>query len=436
MKDVLKILFDASILAEGLHKTSQRSGIFWTTYEIFRELDARNDVELGVYAPPSLVDGVNAYLAETFPGRGYRVLNRAHSCFLGPIKEWIETKKEHPRNKQGLRKRVLQAAGMLAKIARVLWDKYVGCRRVAEIADGFDVFFSPVYLAPRAVRRYSKVRRYTLLYDTIPMIYPQFSPFTLLGFSWNFDLIKGLREDDRCFAISDCTKRDFLRFGKRLLADNVTVIPLAAGGMFHPVDDAAEIARVRAKYGIPEGMRYVLSLCTIEPRKNLGRALEAFGRFAEVSGLQDVVFVLAGGKWGRFEGKWAATLEKLGRVRERIVHAGYVDDEDLAALYSGAEMFVYPSLYEGFGLPPLEAMQCGTPVITSNVSSLPEVVGDAAITVDPESVDTLAEVMERLAKDAELRAELRTRGLARALEFSWTKTADLIVRSIRGENLL
>lgn len=419
-----------------MHKTSNRSGIFWASYEIFRALDARDDVELGVYASPSLVDGVNAFLDEAFPGRGHRVLNRARSCFLGPIKEWIETKKELPNNKAGLRKRGWQGAGICAKIARILWDKYVGCRKVAEIADRFDVFFSPVYLAPRAVRRYSKVRRYTLLYDTIPMIYPQFSPFTLLGFSWNFDLIKGLREDDRCFAISDCTKRDFLRFSKRLLADNVTVVPLAAGGMFHPVDDAAEIARVRAKYGIPDGMRYVLSLCTIEPRKNLGRAIEAFGRFVEVSGRQDVVFALAGGKWGRFEGKWAATLDKLGKVRERVVHAGYVDDDDLAGLYSGAAMFVYPSLYEGFGLPPLEAMQCGTPVITSNVSSLPEVVGDAAITVAPENVGALADAMERLANDAELRAALRTRGLARAAEFNWTKTADLIVRSIRGENLL
>lgn len=436
MQESLKILFDASILAEGLHKTSNRSGIFVASFEIFRALDARKDVELGVYASPSLVDGVNSYLAKAFPGRGYRVLNRARSCFLGPIKEWIETKKELPCNKAGLRKRVLQAAGMLAKIARVLWDKYVGCRKVAEIADRFDAFFSPVYLAPRAIRRYSKVSRYTLLYDTIPMIYPQFSPFTLLGFSWNFDLIKGLREDDRCFAISDCTKRDFLRFSKRLLADNVTVVPLAAGGMFHPVEDAGEIARVRAKYRIPHGMRYVLSLCTIEPRKNLGRALEAFGRFVEASGLQDVVFVLAGGKWGRFEGKWAATLDKLGKVREHVVHAGYVDDEDLAGLYSGAEMFVYPSLYEGFGLPPLEAMQCGTPVITSNVSSLPEVVGDAAITVDPNDIEALSGAMRRLAVDSVQRVELRDKGLARAAGFCWTKTTEMIVEAISSQNML
>jgi len=427
----MRILFDASILAEGLHKTSNRSGIFVTSFEIFRALAARNDVELGVYSSPSFVDSVNVFLNRAFPGRDYRVLNRRHSCFLGPLREFIEAKREIPANREGLRKRFWQGCGMLTKIARVLWDKYVGCRRVADIADGFDVFFSPVYLAPRAIRKYSKVPRFTLLYDTIPMIYPQFSPFTLLGFSWNFDLIKGLRRDDRCFAISECTKRDFLRFSGGLREENVTVVPLAASGNFHPVDSAVEIARVRAKYHVPDGRRYVLSLCTVEPRKNLGRALEAFVRFAEKSGVQDVVFVLAGGKWGRFEGKWAATLERLGKMRERVFHVGYVDDEDLAALYAGAEMFVYPSLYEGFGLPPLEAMQCGTPVITSNVSSLPEVVGEAALTVDPQDVGALAEAMVRIEGDASLRAALRQKGLDRTRQFSWARAVELIVSEMR-----
>ena len=437
MKEPMKILFDASILAEGLHKTSNRSGIFVASFEIFRALDAREDVDLGVYSSPSFVDSVNVFLAQAFPNRGYRVLNRRRSCFLGPLREYVEAKREIPANKTGLRKRFWQGCGMLAKIARVLWDKYVGCRKVAAIADAYDAFFSPVHLAPRAVRKYSKTPRFTLLYDTIPMIYPQFSPFTLLGFSWNFDLIKGLRPDDSCFAISECTKRDFLRFSPGLRAERVTVVPLAAGGTnFHPVADAGEIDRVRAKYGVPAGKRYFLSLCTIEPRKNLGRALEAFGRFLDETSCDDVVFVLAGGKWGRFEGKWEATLKKLGKWRDAIVHAGYVDDADLAALYSGAVAFVYPSLYEGFGLPPLEAMQCGTPVVTSDTSSLPEVVGDAALTVDPKSVAALAYAMRRLAGDAALREAFRRKGLARAATFSWARTAAAIVDGIRAAVVL
>ena len=176
----MKILFDATILAEGLGRNSSRSGLFWVGYQIFRELDRRSDVELGVYSSPSMVDEVNEFLCENFKGRGYRVLNCERSCFLGPIKQFIEHQRDVEKNKVGLRKKFWVACGMLVKIARVLWDKYVGCRKVAELSDKFDAFFSPVYLAPRAVRCYSEVPRFTILYDTIPMIYPQFSPFTML----------------------------------------------------------------------------------------------------------------------------------------------------------------------------------------------------------------------------------------------------------------
>lgn len=423
----VKILFDATILAEGLHKTSNRSGIFWAALGIFGALDRRDDVELGIYSSPSFVDSVNEFLAREFPGRGYKVLNREHSCFLGPIREKIESLRERPKNKRGLRKKALVLCGMLVKIARILWDKYVGCRRTARIADGFDAFFSPVYLAPRPIRRYSRTRRFTLLHDTIPMIYPQFSPFTALGFSWNFDLIKHLDENDFCFANSECTRRDFLRFCKGLRPENVTVLPLAADSKFYPEHGPARLSAVRAKYGIPAGVRYALSLCTIEPRKNFERSLEAFCRAVESVGDDKAVFVIAGGKWGRYESKWNAILSRFSGSADRILPVGYVDDEDLAAIYSGATLFLYPSLYEGFGLPPLEAMQCGVPVVTSNTSSLPEVVGDAALLVDPTSVDEIALAIERLLSDNLLHDALLLKGLKRASLFSWNHTAEVVV---------
>lgn len=426
----MRILFDATILAKGLGRDSNRSGLFWVAYQIFREFDRRGNVEIGVFSSPSMVDEVNMFLDRHFPGRGYRALNRERSCFLGPVKQFVERQRDVEKNNRGFRKKFWMACCMFAKIARILWDKYVGCRKVAELADRFDAFFSPVYLAPREVRRCSKVPRFTILYDTIPMVYPQFSPFTMMGFSWNFDLIKGLRKDDWTFPISQCSKKDFLRFSPGMDGDKATVIPLAADEKFHRVNDCNKMMQVKGKYGIPTDKRYVLSLCTIEPRKNLGFALEAFGGFLDKTGADDIVFVLSGGHWGRFEGKWAATLQKLAKYKDKIIHAGYIDDEDLAAVYSGAEMFVYPSLYEGFGLPPLEAMQCGVPVITSNVSSLPEVVGDAAITIDPLDLAALSSAIERLYSDAELRREYVRKGLVRAKEFSWTKTADVILNTI------
>ena len=428
MSDKLKILFDATILAEGLRKTSNRSGIFWAAFGIFSALDQRPDVTMGIYASPSFVDGVNDFLDAEFPQRSYKVLNRARSCFLGPIRRFIENLRERPANKRGIRKKFLVLCGMLTKIACILWDKYVGCRRTAALADAYDIFFSPVHLAPRAIRKYSRVKRFTLLYDTIPMLFPQFSPFTVLGFSWNFDLIKHLNEEDRCFAISACTRKDFLRFSKRLRPENVSVIPLAADGKFYPVSDETRFAAVRRKYGIPEGRRYILSLCTIEPRKNMARSLAAFCKAMKDRGDQETVFVVAGMHWGRYESKWEELLAGTGEFRPRVFAVGYVDDVDLAAIYSGAALFLYPSLYEGFGLPPLEAMQCGTPVVTSNVSSLPEVVDDAAIMVDPTSVDEIAGAISRVLDDPSLRQELSEKGLRRAAGFSWRKTAEIVVK--------
>ena len=423
-----KLLFDATILAEGLHKNSSRSGIFWASYGIFKALDARGAVELGIYSSPSSVDLVNRFMDEYFPARGYRVLNRKRSCFLGPAREWIERQREVPANKKGLRKFALRGGGVLVKIARVLWDKYVGSRKAIQIAERFDVFFSPMYLTPRVIRKYSKIPRFTLLYDAIPMLYPQFYPFTMVGSSWNFDLIKGLSETDYCFAISECTKRDFMRFNPRLKDNHISVLPLAADEKFYHETDAFKRTAVRKKYGIPLDKRYILSLCTIEPRKNLGFALEAFGKFVDNSHADDVVFVLAGGQWGRFEGKWSATLANLSHLKYKIVHAGYIDDEDLAALYSDALMFIYPSLYEGFGLPPLEAMQCGCPVITSNVSSLPEVVGDAAVAISPDDLDAASDAISKIYSDESFRLQLVAGGMERAREFSWEKTAEKIVR--------
>ena len=423
-----RVLFDATILADGLLKTSRRGGIFWTTRALFRGLAARTEIELGVYASPFAVDQVNEFLAREFPDAGYRVITRKRSSILGRLRRIVEQYRCRPHVKAvRFPLRLLETA---LKIATILQDRYSGGRGVDRLADGYDVFFSPCYLAPRAIRLHSKVRRVTVLYDTIPKIFPEHSLFTRLGFSWNFELIRGLRADDRCLAISECTKRDFLRFSKDLKDRNISLLPLAADRKFHVENSHEAIAAMRRKYCIPEGTRYFLSLCTIAPHKNLDFALRAFARFIEKTGDDKTVFVLAGGRWDRFEGAWAAALAEVENVRGRIIHTGYVDDEDLAALYSGATLFIYPSLYEGFGLPPLEAMQCGTPVVTSNVSSLPEVVGDAAITVDPYDVNAAAGAIERIAGDAVLRERMIERGLARAGQFSWEKTVEIAVMNL------
>ena len=175
---------------------------------------------------------------------------------------------------------------------------------------------------------------------------------------------------------------------------------------------------------IPAG-RYVLSVCTLEPRKNLAHLIRCFAQLIQQERLPDLHLVLVGNLGWKYESIFAELTAAEG-VRERIIITGYVADEDMAALYSGSLFFAYPSLYEGFGLPPLEAMQCGVPVITSNTSSLPEVVGDAGIMVSPQDGDALCQAMLRLViRHGNLRkAALAEKSLKQAAQFSWAKCAE------------
>lgn len=208
--------------------------------------------------------------------------------------------------------------------------------------------------------------------------------------------------------------------------ERITVTPLAAAPVFAPVTDAAELARVRKRYGIKDD--YLLAVGSIQPRKNLVRLIKAYNELCRrrpEARLPQLVLV---GKqaWLYDETLRAATETDLSR--ERIVFTGYVPETDLPALYSGAQAFTYPSFYEGFGLPPLEAMRCGTPVIVGDRTSLPEVVGDAGLLVDPMSVEAISDAMSLLIDDAVLRDELSRRGRERASIFDWKKTAQLTLK--------
>ena len=201
---------------------------------------------------------------------------------------------------------------------------------------------------------------------------------------------------------------------------NVSVIPLAAPAHFRPTRDEVELQRVRQTYGI-EG-DYILSVGAIQPRKNLSRLVAAYSRlrWARPEGkLPQLVLV---GKCAWLYDETLRTIKEL-EISNSVILTGYVPEADLPALYSGALCFVYPSYFEGFGLPPLEAMKCGAPVIVGDKTSLPEVVGDAGILVDPFDIDELAAAIQKLIADSELRMQLRVKGLERAKLFDWQETA-------------
>ncbi|MCA1615802.1 MAG: glycosyltransferase family 4 protein [Acidobacteria bacterium] len=221
-------------------------------------------------------------------------------------------------------------------------------------------------------------------------------------------------------APSEFTRRDICAT-YRVPAARVTAIPLAASERFAPAP-AAEIERARASYGLGAG-DYLLAVGSIQPRKNLARLVHAYAdlRAARV-GAKLPKLVIAG-KRAWLYGDTLRAVGERGLNAPDVIFTGYVPEADLPALYTGALGFVYPSYFEGFGLPPLEAMRCGTPVAAADRTSLPEVVGDAGLAFDPLDTAALAHALARLVDDEPLRATLRGRGLARAARFTWRETA-------------
>jgi alpha-1,3-rhamnosyl/mannosyltransferase len=228
---------------------------------------------------------------------------------------------------------------------------------------------------------------------------------------------RAARLADAIIVPSAATGRDLAaRFP--LARTRIRVIPHAPSERFVPLR-SEDCLPVLARHGLAHG-DYLLFVGNVEPRKNLRALVEAYGRMRQATPLSPRLAIAGGAGWKNQEIHQAAATSP---VAADIRFLGHVSDADLPSLVSGALAFVYPSLYEGFGLPPLEAMACGTPVITSNRSSLPEVVGDAALVVDPDDRMELADAMARLVSDARLREHLRARGLERAQGFSWDETA-------------
>ena len=232
-------------------------------------------------------------------------------------------------------------------------------------------------------------------------------------------LLHVVRRANRIIAVSESTKKDLIKFVKAS-PENVTVIYEGYDtDAYKPQFDTDEVKALVQRYGI-DG-HYVLYVGTLEPRKNIPRLIEAFASLKRQGGMQHKLVIA--GKKGWFYNDIFQTVTRWG-VDNEVVFTGYVPDRDLPLLISGADLFVYPSLCEGFGLPPLEAMACGIPVITSDSSSLPEVVGNAGILVDPHSVDEIAKAMYQVLSNANLREQMQHRGLDRARMFSWEKTAE------------
>jgi glycosyltransferase involved in cell wall biosynthesis len=227
------------------------------------------------------------------------------------------------------------------------------------------------------------------------------------------------REAAHLIVPSEYTRRDICEtYG--IAPARVSVVPLAAASCYAPVSDAKEIERVRNIYGISGD--YILAVGSIQPRKNLARLIEAYADLRRQRPHDKLPRLVLVGKRAWLYEETLRAVAACG-IAAQTIFTGYVPESDLPALYTGALCFVYPSYFEGFGLPPLEAMSCGTPVITGDRTSLPEVVGDAGLLVNPFDTQALAQALARLIDDESLRATLGDRGLRRAAQFNWRDNA-------------
>ena len=230
---------------------------------------------------------------------------------------------------------------------------------------------------------------------------------------------RSARKAAHILALSEHARSDIVAtYG--ISPDLVTAIPLAASDHFRPVADERDLQRVRHTYGIAGD--YILSVGSIQPRKNLARLVAAYARLRLTQAKLKLSQLVIVGRRAWLYGETLRAINESG-VSESIILTGYVPDDDLPALYSGALCFVYPSYFEGFGLPPLEAMKCGAPVLAGNRTSLTEVVGDAGLLVDPFDTNAIASGIARLVESQDFRNDLRAKGLRRSQMFDWEKTA-------------
>jgi glycosyltransferase involved in cell wall biosynthesis len=297
-----------------------------------------------------------------------------------------------------------------SRAARLAWEQTVLPLLLRRLR--VDVLHSPHHHTPLASPGLRRVVTFhDLTFLLLPQRYPPARRLYMEGLTR-----AAARVADAIITPSQVVRQEVIdRLG--VPVERVVAIPEAAGPQYEPIEDEDTLGRLRWKYRLPN--RYILSVGSLEPGKNRARLIRAYARLRS-EGI-DSPLAIAGQPAWRYEGDFEL-VRRLG-LDAHVRFLGYVPDEEMPALYSGATLLAFPSLYEGFGLPVLEAMACGTPVVTANVSASAEVAGAAAVLVDPKDTEALAEAMGRVLSDEALRADLRSRGLERAQQFSWQRAA-------------
>ena len=424
---VIRVLYDISRLGECHQQPHARTGLARVIENVASGLVDAKECEVSFCAAESYgaLEGATDYLAQ-HPRLNSTPLLRPRKS---PLKEKLNARlREINAELAGLELRDAPGnAGVSQSLNRFRVRARIERRLIAQLGAveyerpfdprwlrSVDIFHSPFHALPQSATR---AARFLTVYDLIPILYPQFCVASQIQFSR--ELLQSIRPSDWVLCISAATMNDLCNY-TGIDPGRVAVTYLAAEpDLFYPCDDAQLKAAVRRQYRIPDGP-YVLSINTLEPRKNLEQVVRCFAKIVREQNIADLNLVLAGAQ-GWLAEALLAEISSYADLRDRIIMTGYVSDEHLAPLYSDALGFLFLSHYEGFGLPALEAMQCGVPVIASNVSSIPEVVGEAGRLCEPNDTEACCQALLDLYRSSALRESMAKKSLARAAEFSWEK---------------
>jgi glycosyltransferase involved in cell wall biosynthesis len=376
------------------------------------------------------IDDKNEYFVYTMDDLKHVILHNKkwrHVDFQYPLKKmrmrtrnrWLELKAE--KNGTAMPGSMRLIFYRCAKIILELLDEIVFSFKLAsslkkfraDVYVGTSTYFYPYFF-------FAPVKKVGMLYDLVWKKYPETMEF---GNKLRMRLftVRNMQKLDLLVSISVNTKKDASEILN--IETRIEAIPLAADRKIFYKAGLPAVASVKKKYRITKP--YLLSVCTLEPRKNLKALMEAFAGMRN----RDTYQLVLAGMTGWIESEFFHGIAGSG-IKDNVVLTGYIDNSELAPLYTGAEIFVFPSFYEGFGLPVLEAMQCGCPVITSNTSSIPEVAGAAALMVDPHNVDGLRAAVEQVLKNTTLKKQMSEKGLKRAKLFSWEKSAATLLHML------
>ncbi len=422
----ISVLYDITILGNNFSQTDPKTGIYRVTEELLLELLKKEDIETtlaSLCSPDPALSSINCHLyikdrigvdlfnfENTF--QSHLGLNWLYRLLYGTY---------YSRDFQKLPKYSLKSIPVrgilkLLEITKLYkYDRYQYFN-----SDKYDIFHSTYYKLP-SEELTQDLPRLLMVHDLIPIKSVEFVSKQLIPY---FDsILKSINYNkDWIVCNSEYTRQEFCEY-TGMNPEKTFVTHLAADKQFYPITSSEIIQTINQRYNIPENNYFLCIASQLEPRKNIPHLINSFVALITEHPNLDINLVLIGTTRHK-RPDIEQTLQKIAQYKDRIIITGYVPDEDLSAIYSGAIAFVFPSLYEGFGLPILEAMQCDTPVISSNSTSLPEVVGDAGILVDPKDQDQLCQAMLDILTDGSLRKNLKQKGLERAKQFSWEKCAN------------